>query len=282
MDKRWLAGLMLGCSMAVFAGSGQRTTMKDAEASMLLTGTINVDPKGAVTGFTIDHRDKVPGEVVQLVDGIVPQWRFQPVTHVSQPAGVKTTMSILVVATQPDDTHYSISVDGATFGDDSADNEEIKSKSMKPPRYPAGLGAGASGVAYLILRIDQLGKVANVMVEQVNLRVLGTQGESDNFRKQFADSAMRAAKRWTFTVPAVAAPDDEGLFSVRVPVDYRCECEKPIEYGKWQAYIPGPRQTIPWLHQDDMDRSSPPDALAAGGVYQVGGGLHLLTPLGEG
>ena len=157
MDKRWLAGLLLGCSMAVVAGSGHRTTMKDAEASMLLTGTINVDPEGAVTGFTIDHRDKVPSAVTQLVDSTVPQWQFEPVARDGHPVAAKTTMSMLVVATQPDDTHYRIAINGATFGGDKPSSEKISSKSMNPPTYPAGpLHAGVSGAAYLVLHTLKL------------------------------------------------------------------------------------------------------------------------------
>jgi outer membrane biosynthesis protein TonB len=282
MDKRWLAGLLLGCSMAVVAGSGHRTTMKDAEASMLLTGTIHVDPQGAVTGFTVDQRDKVPTGVLQLVDSTVPKWRFEPVIRDGQPVAATTTMSMLVVATQPDDSHYRIAINGATFGDDKPDHDSITSKSMKPPTYPVGpMYSGVSGAAYLVLRIDRLGTVSDVVVEQVNLRALGTPAQSNGWRAQFAESAARAARRWTFTVATDAVPGDSGFFSVRVPVDYKIE-EAPVAYGHWQSYIPGPRKTIPWLQEHDMDARSPPDALVAGGVYQVGRGLHLLTPPGQG
>lgn len=283
MHKRWLAGLLMGCSMAVVASGGHRTTMKDAEASMLLTGTISVDSKGAVSAFTIDQRDKVPSGVAQYVDSVVPGWRFEPVTRDGLPVAAKTTMSVLVVATQPDDTHYQLSITGATFGDDDVKSGGVKGKSMKPPMYPSDpFNSGVSGSAYVVLRIDALGKVSDVVVEQVNLRALGTPDESNSWRRQFADATARAARRWTFTVPAVAAPGDEGYFNVRVPVDYQAENKKPVGYGHWQTYIPGPRQTIPWRHGHDTDASSPPDALAAGGVYLVGKGLHLLTPLGQG
>lgn len=256
--------------------------MKDAEASMLLTGTINVDPKGAVTGFAIDHRDKVPSGVVQLVDSTVPRWRFEPVARDGQAVAAHTSMSLLVVATQPDDTHYRIAINGATFGDASASAGGIAGTSMKPPTYPAGpLYSGVSGAAYLVLRIDPQGNVADVVVEQVNLRALGSPAESNGWRKQFAESAARTARHWTFTVPASPAPEDGGFFNVRVPVDFKVG-EDPIAYGHWQTYIPGPRQPIPWLHLHDTGNWSAPDALVAGGVYQVGKGLHLLTPPDQG
>ena len=54
------------------------------------------------------------------------------------------------------------------------------------------------------------------------------------------------------------------------------------KYGAWSVYIPGPRKEIPWLHLHDMDDWSAPDTLVAGGVYQPGKGLHLLTPLVSG
>ena len=288
MDKRWFAGLMLGCSMAVVAGTGHKATMKDAEASMLLTGTIKVDPKGAVTGFTIDHREKVPGAVAQLVDGTVPHWRFDPVTRDGRAVAATTTMSMLVVASQPDDTHYRITLKGATFGDGAddaghgaSDEKSVTAKSMRPPEYPASpYLSGVTGVVYLVVKIDQNGRVDDASVEQVNLRALGSVRDSENWRRAFGEAALRAAKRWTFNVPA--APINEGpFFSVRVPIDYQFQGEAP-KYGEWVTYIPGPRQTIPWLDQHDMDDWSPPDALVAGGVYQPGKGLHLLTPPGEG
>lgn len=288
MDKRWLTGFLLGCSMAVVAGPGHRATMKDAEASMLLTGTINVDTKGAVTGFTIDHREKVPSAVVQLVDGTVPHWRFDPVTRDGQAVAATTTMSVLVVASQPDETHYRITLKAATFGDGSndaghsaGDEKSVTRKSMHPPEYPASAYlSGVSGVVYLVVKIDHTGRVGDASVEQVNLRALGSARDSDDWRRAFGEAALRAAKRWTFNVPA-AATNEDPFFSVRVPIDYQFVGEEP-KYGSWSTYIPGPRQTIPWLHLHDMDDWSAPDALVAGGVYQPGKGLHLLMPLGGG
>jgi len=282
MGKRWLAGLILGCSMAVVAAADPRTTMKDAEASMLLTGTINVDVKGAVTAFTIDHQDKVPSGVVQLVDSTVPQWRFEPVTRDGQAVAATTTMSMLVVANQPDDTHYRITIKGATFGDSTADDQSVTGKSMRPPEYPvSAYVSGVSGVAYLVIRINHLGRVADAAVEQVNLRALGSARDSVAWRTAFAAAALGVAKRWTFHVPAVAESDEAKFYSVRVPVDYQFPGEG-TKYGAWSVYIPGPRKEIPWLHLHDMDDWSAPDTLVAGGVYQPGKGLHLLTPLGEG
>ena len=286
MDKRWAAGLMLGCSMAAVAGTGHRATMKDAEASMLLTGTINVDTKGAVTGFTIDHREKVPSAVVQLVDGTVPHWQFDPVTRDGQAVAATTTMSVLVVATQPDDTHYRITLKAATFGDGSkdaghsaSDEKSVTRKSMRPPEYPpSAYLSGVTGVVYLVVKIDHTGRVDDASVEQVNLRALGSARDSDAWRKAFGEASLRAAKRWTFNVPA-AVTDEGPFFSVRVPIDFQFEGEEP-KYGAWATYIPGPRQTIPWLDLHDMDDWSPPDALVAGRVYQPDRSLHLLTPLG--
>lgn len=280
MHKRWLAGLLLGCSMAVVAGTGQRTTMKDAEASMLLTGTIDVDPKGVVSGFAIDHRDKVPAGVAQLVDATVPQWRFEPVIRDGQPVAARTSMGLLVVATQPDPTHYRVTVKGATFGDDGAGG--VTAKSMLPPKYPVvALKEMVSGEVYLVVRIDHLGTVVDVAAEQVNLRALGSDSAMNSWRMVFAESASNAAKQWTFHVPAAAFSDEGQFITIRVPVAYQFPGDEP-RYGEWSAYIPGPRQTIPWLHLHDMDDWSAPDALVAGGVYQPGKGLHLLTPLGEG
>ena len=49
------------------------------EASQLVTGAIDVDARGAVVGFTLDHRGKLPPEVIAHLDQDVPRWRFEPV-----------------------------------------------------------------------------------------------------------------------------------------------------------------------------------------------------------
>jgi len=48
---------------------------KQVVGSMRLTGTLAVGPGGAVTGYVIDHSEKVPPEVLRHVARYVPRWR---------------------------------------------------------------------------------------------------------------------------------------------------------------------------------------------------------------
>ncbi len=60
--------------------------------------------------------------------------------------------------------------------------------------------------------------------------------------------------------------------------DPNAEAER---YGRWRAFIPGPRQSVPW-HEADLVEQAGSDLLPEGGVYMVDGakrGLRLLTPL---
>src|SRR5690606_26005401 len=77
--------------------------------------------------------------------------------------------------------------------------------------------------------------------------------------------------------PTTGEEVDDDHWTVRVPVEFRLYDDKPAAYGQWEAYLPGPRTTAAWA-QDDVS----PDAIAAGGLQPVGGGLKLLTPLRKG
>lgn len=46
-------------------------------------------------------------------------------------------------------------------------------------------------------------------------------------------------------------------------------------YGRWESYVPGPRQPDPWSDEDEGVAISP-DALPPGQVHS-GSGLRLLT-----
>lgn len=95
-----------------------------------------------------------------------------------------------------------------------------------------------------------------------------------------AKPALLAARKWRFEVHTTGESANDEYWSVRVPVDYQFAGEKQ-EYGQWQAYIPGPRQEVPWV-EEDPDSGESPDAMVAGGVYEIGKDLKLLTPLQRG
>jgi hypothetical protein len=276
----WLAaGLLLWVCVAVAGGRG--AVLKQREASMLLTGSVSIAADGSVSSHTLDHPEKLKSGIVDLVDGAAAHWRFRPILDHGKAVASRSRMSLRLVASRQDPEHYIVRISGAHFWQESHDefeHETIQKKQLNPPRYPEGaLRYGVSGTVYLVARIDVDGKVLDVAAEQVNLRVADDEQGMKRWRALLAKSALDAAKSWEFS----PAAKDAETRSVRIPVSFLIQGRPEPEYGKWESYIPGPKQSVPWLHDQDSDSTSP-DALVAGGVYEVGEGLRLLTPLQAG
>lgn len=281
-----MKALMAGALALLFATSGaeagdSRQSARDSiEASMLVTGTIDVDEAGAVERFAVDDAGKVPPLVRQLLDQELPGWRFEPTLADGRPAAVRTSMRIRVTARKVpgEEDSYSIGINGASFGGDPP-GEGITSLDPKPPVFPYQLlQRDVGGTVYLLLKIGRDGKVEDMVAEQVNLRAIGHTRMMRTAREVFANAAMRAARGWRFRTPAAGPDADAPFWSVRVPVDFLLEGQRPPGYGEWSSYVPGPRVTAPWEIEEDGAVGA--DTYAAGGVYQVGqGSLKLLTPL---
>jgi hypothetical protein len=278
------AGLLVWACTAV--AGGPRALQERIEASVVVTGSISIAADGSVIGHTLDHPDKLEPGIVALVDRTVARWRFEPVLDRDKKAvaGI-ASMSLRLVANRPDADHYVVRIRSAYFQEaNQGESGEIRHIKASPPRYPGtALRSGIGGTVYLVARIDADGKVLDAAVEQVNLGVLASDSQMNGWRGVFAASALEAAKRWEFSPAAKEAAGKAR--SVRVPISYvlsdsNIKHREP-EYGKWESYIPGPKHSVPWLHEEDNDSTSP-DALAAGGVYEVGKGLRLLTPLQAG
>lgn len=282
-----LASLLL-TSMPARAGVAQ--VRKQVEASMLVTGMVYIAPDGSVQQLDLDQGAKLPPAVRSLIDQSSSAWRFEP--HVVDGVAklAKARMSLRVVAKQLESGDYSVQLRSAYFGKEALSADEriakegtdtIRSTSMKPPPYPEGAAiAGASGVAYLIVKIGKDGRVADAIVEQVNLQVLGNERVMDDLRKAFGKAALRAAKTWSFQVPTTGEAADDPYWCVRVPVAYKMMGQKEPGYGEWSVYVPGPKAKADWAGDDRGMGDA--DAMIAGGVYLVGDGVRLLTPLQSG
>jgi hypothetical protein len=274
----------MACAFSTLAGGGVAAIRKQVEASMLLTGTIEIAADGSVSGHALDHPDKLEAGVIGLVDRTLPTWRFEPVVEDGKAHRATAKMSLLLVANRLDADRFTMRIRSASFVDtNEAPGGKLSSKRLEPPRYPVdAFRDGVSGTTYAIVRVDRSGKVADVAVEQVNLRVTGSQTQMTVWRDAFAKATRLAARKWQFTPPATGKYVDAQFWSARVPVEYYVAVGAERRYGKWQPYVPGPKQVVPWLDSAGADVASSPEALAAGGVYQLGAGPHLLTPLGEG
>ncbi|WP_158545107.1 energy transducer TonB [Dyella monticola] len=278
--KRWM-GWVVFALLAWTACAGATDVRKTAEASMLVTGWIDVAPNGSVHDYTIDRVENVPSAVTDLIKKSVVGWKF----HFDEPVDAmqRTKMYLRIKATPVDDQHESIAISGATFGDGGdAATDHVRYKDRQPPSYPHdAVESRVSGTVYLVVRVNRQGTVENVAAEQVNLNSYGRESQMRHFRDMLADASIEAAKKWTFKLPTTGKHTADPYWDVRVPVAYNLNvmgAPKQDTYGKWQVYIPGPRELVPWL-KAEASMTSSPDTIPAGSISQANTSLHLTTAL---
>jgi hypothetical protein len=273
----WMLTMIL-CAGA--AGAQPSQTLKQLESSMVVTGAIETHADGRVSSVIVDDPKKFPPDIVALVEGQVSKWRFEPVSIDGVARPVRFPMSARLVAKPLNDNEYAVEIRSASFEDAAPKQDEtLTAVEMAPPSYPdAALKSGASGVVYLVLKVGKDGRVSDALVEQVNLKTIGHQSEMQAWRKGMSASALRATRKWTFAPPTKGEQADGEFWLARVPISFYMNKSLEPAYGKWETYIPGVRQRIPWLEEDGPGFS--PDGLADGGIYMLGkkGGPKLLTP----
>ena len=270
-----LYGLLAGTALA------NRST--EVEASTLVTGTIVVAPDGHVRSYAVDQPEKVTPAVLALIGKYVPTWRFQPVLVEGKPVTAKAVMSLRLVARKTTHGDYTVRISGASFGH-GAPNAQLTYKNRRAiPSYPRELvREGVGGTAYLVLKIDSQGRVANAAAEQVDLTVKGDNVQMRRWREILASSALEAAAKWTFNTPASGQSAAANYWFARVPVTYWLHRvdgpDDTLRYGQWHAYVPGPRELIPWLNPAVVASGSA-DAVPENGIQPLDAGLRLATPL---
>lgn len=218
-----------------------------------------------------------------LIAKNIPQWKFEPTLLAGKPVAAKAKMSLRIVAKPLGDDGYSIGISGTQFGQ-SVPGESITYKDQVAPSYPPrAVQARVSGTVYLVLRVGRQGLVQEAVAEQVNLAVVASDQELERWRKVLARSALVAARKWTFNLPTFGGHVNDQYWVARVPVVYGLTVvgePRVDDYGKWQAYVPGPRQLVPWI-DDPRLLSGSADALPDGGIHPLEkDGLHLITPPG--
>jgi len=284
MKHFWLVAAALALAPLMATAAGPATVRKQVESSMLVEGTIEITAQGTVKSMGIDRQEKLPEGIVTFVQDQVARWTFEPVLVDGTPTPARSAMALRLVARRLDDKRMTVGIRNASFNGEAPEpGAAVDSISMKPPRYPSqAVRSGVAGTVYLVLKIGREGRVEDVVVEQVNLRVVASDKEMTRYRALLADATLKAAREWTFQAPTIGELADDEFWSVRVPTDYTFDRSRGDGYGQWQAYVPGPRETVPW--KTDEYPASSPDALADGGVYTAGAaqGPRLLTPLDGG
>lgn len=238
MARKVLTALLLLATMFAGRAAADVDEVRESiEASMLLEGTIEVDPQGRVAGFGIDQREKVPPFVLGMLEQVVPTWRFEQTFSEGVAAWVKTPMRLRMVAARvPGDREaVALRIESASFGAPG----NYSKKRHSPPDYPREalrLGAGAS--VLLLVKVDSEGRVEDVVSEQVDLRYVAGEREMERIRGMFARAAERAAKRWEFTRPDDLDPG-EAFWSARVPVDFTIGTQREPPTASGPPTCPG-------------------------------------------
>lgn len=283
MKIKVFAGLLLAVFAAVALAQSPRQVRNQAEASMVVTGHVDVEADGTVSAHGIDGRDGYPDYVLAMVDNAAPTWRFEPVLVNGEPVAARAKMSLRLVARPVGDGGYEVYIDSGRFGDysDTATDRATK-RTMDPPLYPHDMvRAGAQGTAYVLLKIGRDGSVEEALVERVNLRTVGNDKQMERMRRSFSEASLRAARGWTFNPPTTGELVDDDFWVARIPVEYNLSGDETRSggVGSWQRYIPGPRAPQPaWVTRYD----SGSDAVEPGGIAMLGNERRLLTPLGGG
>ncbi|MEQ1514224.1 MAG: protein tonB [Lysobacteraceae bacterium] len=272
---------LLLCSFAVSA-AGPAAVRKQVESALYVTGTIDITPAGDVVAHTLDQPEKLPKGIVDMAARLLPQWKFEPVA-LQDKAISRSKMNLLFVGKKLDDGNYSVELRSATFsGTNPEESVAIDPKGQKKPIYPIGLvDAGISGTVFLTLKIGRDGKVINVDASHVNLHVIGSESQMNQWRKALARNSIAAARQWTFVPPKSGSAADKPYWLGTLPIDYFIEGQEPPAYGKWRTYVAGPKALIPWENETLIAEGNT-DALTPNTFHTTGSGRRLLTPLAGG
>lgn len=277
-----LGGTLAASPAQAASGAGPGSVRKQIESSLLVEGEVYIETDGSVSHLDLKKEDQLPGGVVKMVRDNALQWRFQPIQRDGQAVPAIAPMRLRVVARKLEGDRYEIALRGVNFERyDAKDPQSVAYEKLNPPSYPSdAFRSGAAGTVYLAVKVGRDGRVEDIVAEQVNLRVIASEGEMNRFRKLFADSAVAASRQWRFRVPTEGEAAAKPYWSVRIPVSYSLD-RGPSEsdYGKWVSYIPGPRQPVPW-RDESKSTDIAPDTLVEGGVYMADSHApKLLTPL---
>lgn len=258
---------------------------RSVEATMVLTGTIEIEPDGRVSGHRLDDADQIPAAAQEVVRNHLAHWRFEPVLVDGQARAVSSQMTLRLVA-RPQGEDYVVTIDSARFGGGSASGADTDRLRLGERRgrtvYPQGaLDMGITATVYVVLEVGRDGNVINAAAQQVNLDSVVDRRRVEQVRQAFASASEAAVRRWSFHVPTTGASAGRSSWTGMVPVRYCIvnvrACDVP---GRWQTYVPGPRNRPAWLDDEGARRLSS-TAVAGTGLVTGDDTIRLLTPLDE-
>lgn len=286
-----LASIAICLLLACAASVGAADLGKNFEASMVVTGTITVNPDGGVQDYALHEQDKLPPGVIKVIEQTASNWRFEPVLVDGKPVAAKTQMSMRVVARPIDDQHATLRVSGALFGTDTSQARSLPECAngacltivkRLAPKYPvAALRESVSGIVYVVQEIGRDGRVERQAIRQVNLRNRGNAAELRRYAKTLGYASLAVARDWTYQVPTTGEQAKRDHWIVTVPVNYTIN--GVYGYGQWDPYIPGPVQDVSWANgAKRVAALGDTDAIPAnGGPFIADDRFVLLTPVGH-
>lgn len=297
------SALLLGSVLfaAVMGGTVFAATPK-VEASMVVTGTITVNPQGGVQSYTVQDSDNLPPAVRQIIQATVSRWQFVPIMAEGKAVSAEAGMSLRIVADMTDEQHATIRVASAAFGCEARPKSDLPGECpagtavryvrRQPPDYPIeAVRAGVGGEVFLVIQVGRDGQVTQAAARQVNLYRL-TDAPA-YYRKMLAEASLQAARKWHFSIPTIGQDAAKDHWIVQVPINYTVggvpsdacgaiPCARSRPYA-WRTYIPGPVQSISWDHEDTSGASGTSgDAIANGGLFVKDMRFVLKTALADG
>lgn len=274
------SALLLGSVLLAVTGGAAFAAIANVEAGMVVSGTLTVNPDGSVHDYTLYRESELPPEVLQLVRQSVPHWTFKPVEVDGKPVEAQTGMTLRIKANMTAGHNVTLAVAGANFGCLGmwpgisgaticpAGSAIAVSPGNKLPQYPiAALRMGISGEVYVAVEVGRDGKVTRAAATRVNMYSFDSfgRGQAAN-RKLLADAAVKAIKDWKYTIPTIGTDASKDHWVVVVPINFTLASDESHDlkaYGKWNSYVPGPEEDVPWAQGHHPTGSS--DAVAGNG-----------------
>jgi hypothetical protein len=285
--------LAVGAGTPLLAGEASAQTARavraTAEMSMVLSGHIEITPEGEVSSLVLDQKSALTPSIASFVEGTIGGWRFEPTLRDGKAVAARAPMRVRLRGTQMADGGYQVSMTSVNFNEyDPKATDSVTRGRTTPPRYPGeALRSGGQGEVMLVVRVARDGTVADIVAEQVNLTVVGPERAMARMRDLLAKASISSVRTWTFNPPTTGEDSTRDSWTVRIPVSFALGDDRSAlqeRYGRWEAFIPGPRQSVPWREADPVEQAGS-DLLPEGGVYMVDGakrGVRLLTPLEQG
>jgi hypothetical protein len=235
------------------------------QATPVLEMTADGEVQIAVDGHVSDYRlkNKLTPELDALIEKSVRGWLFEPVVIDGTAVVAKTAIHLRLKAEPRDQRdQYTVKVVDVQFGDPQLRKEG------HPPHYPqAAVASGLGAKVMLSVRLDDTGKVVDVLPYQTSLdHRPSSELDALHWRQLFENSSIAAARTWRFDLSETINGKPMGT-SVMVPIVYSLTgggIHTPTP-GEWTAYMAGPVQPAPWVHT----------APGADGIAALGDGQAL-------